>query len=96
MVRFYQLAISPWFPGSCRYTPTCSSYAVEALRVHGVRRGGWLALRRIGRCHPWGGYGFDPVPTAGEPIKKGHDDRDEESNADRRTGRPRTDRVMAG
>ena len=62
MIRFYQGAISPWFPPTCRYTPTCSSYAMEAVEGHGPGRGLWLALRRIGRCHPWGGHGFDPVP----------------------------------
>lgn len=66
MVRFYQVAISPWTPRTCRYTPSCSAYAMEALRVHGAGRGGWMAVRRILRCHPWGGYGYDPVPgTAG-------------------------------
>jgi len=63
-VRFYQLAISPWTPASCRFTPTCSAYAIGALEEHGTLRGTWLALRRIGRCHPWGGFGHDPVPEA--------------------------------
>jgi hypothetical protein len=63
-VRFYQLAISPWTPASCRFTPTCSAYAIGALEEHGTLRGTWLALRRIGRCHPWGGFGYDPVPEA--------------------------------
>ncbi|MBS9767355.1 MAG: membrane protein insertion efficiency factor YidD [Flavobacteriaceae bacterium] len=62
LVRFYQIAISPYTPSACRYSPTCSSYALEALRKHGVFRGGWLAMKRIGRCHPWGGSGYDPVP----------------------------------
>jgi putative membrane protein insertion efficiency factor len=62
VVRAYQVVVSPWLPPSCRYTPTCSAYAIEALRAHGAGRGSWLALRRIGRCHPWGGHGFDPVP----------------------------------
>ncbi|WP_083338759.1 membrane protein insertion efficiency factor YidD [Chromobacterium sphagni] len=62
LIRFYQLAISPWLPPRCRYQPTCSSYAIEAVRKHGVLKGGWLAARRIGRCHPWGGSGYDPVP----------------------------------
>jgi putative membrane protein insertion efficiency factor len=62
IVRFYQLAISPYFPARCRYQPTCSAYAVEALQKHGAWKGGWLAIKRIGRCHPWGGDGFDPVP----------------------------------
>lgn len=61
-IRFYRGAISPHFPPSCRYTPTCSEYALEAIRVHGASRGLLLALRRIGRCHPWGGSGYDPVP----------------------------------
>ena len=62
LVRGYQKGISPFLPPSCRYTPTCSAYAVEALRRHGALRGGWLALRRLSRCHPWGGHGYDPVP----------------------------------
>ena len=61
-IRFYQIAISPLFPPACRYTPTCSQYAIEALRLHGPFKGLWLALKRIGRCHPWGGSGYDPVP----------------------------------
>lgn len=61
-VRFYQLCISPLKPPTCRFTPTCSQYAVEALRRHGPFRGSWLALRRLARCHPWGGSGYDPVP----------------------------------
>ena len=59
-VRFYQKFISPLTPPSCR--PTCSQYAVEALRKHGPVKGLWLAIRRILRCHPWGGSGYDPVP----------------------------------
>ncbi len=54
--------ISPFTPPSCRFTPTCSQYAVEALRRHGPLRGSWLTLRRLSRCHPWGGSGYDPVP----------------------------------
>lgn len=61
-VKFYRLCISPMLPPSCRYTPTCSQYAIEAVRVHGVLRGTALALKRILRCHPWGGAGYDPVP----------------------------------
>lgn len=61
-IRFYRTAISPLFPPCCRFTPTCSEYAIEALRVHGCLRGSWLAVRRILRCHPWGGSGHDPVP----------------------------------
>ncbi len=61
-IRFYQLCISPLTPPSCRFVPTCSQYAVEAIRRHGVVRGGWLAVKRLLRCHPWGGSGYDPVP----------------------------------
>jgi putative membrane protein insertion efficiency factor len=63
LVRFYQLAVSPWTPAACRFTPTCSVYAIDALREHGAVRGLWLAARRIVRCHPWGGFGYDPVPS---------------------------------
>lgn len=50
------------FPAACRYTPTCSQYAIEAINKHGAIKGLWLAIKRIGRCHPWGGSGYDPVP----------------------------------
>ena len=62
LIRIYQYLISPLFPASCRYTPTCSHYAVEALKKHGLWRGGRLALKRILSCHPWGGSGVDAVP----------------------------------
>ena len=61
-VRLYQLALSPVLPPGCRHLPTCSDYVIEALREHGVLRGGWLSARRIARCHPFGTSGFDPVP----------------------------------
>ncbi|MCI6643770.1 MAG: membrane protein insertion efficiency factor YidD [Alloprevotella sp.] len=61
-ITIYQKFISPLTPPSCRYTPTCSQYAIEALKRHGPLRGGYLALRRILSCHPWGGHGYDPVP----------------------------------
>jgi putative membrane protein insertion efficiency factor len=61
-VRAYRLIFSPWVGFNCRYQPTCSVYALEALETHGALRGGWLAIRRIGRCHPWGGSGIDNVP----------------------------------
>jgi putative membrane protein insertion efficiency factor len=63
-VRAYRLVLSPWLGQSCRYQPTCSAYALEALERHGALRGGWLALRRILSCQPWGGAGYDPVPGA--------------------------------
>lgn len=61
-IRFYRACISPMLPAVCRYQPTCSQYAIEALRRHGPLKGLWLAVRRISRCHPWGGSGYDPVP----------------------------------
>lgn len=62
LIRFYQVAISPWTPASCRFTPTCSAYAAEAIERYGAARGSWLAARRLARCQPWGGGGYDPVP----------------------------------
>ena len=62
LIRGYQLALSPWLAPRCRYLPTCSSYALEAISKHGAIKGGYLALRRILRCHPFGGSGYDPVP----------------------------------
>ena len=62
-IRIYQYVISPYLPPSCRYTPTCSSYAVESIGRFGVIKGSWLAMRRVSRCHPWHEGGFDPVPT---------------------------------
>jgi putative membrane protein insertion efficiency factor len=69
-VRFYRAFISPLTPPSCRYDPTCSAYAMEALERHGAVRGSWLAVRRILRCHPWGGSGYDSVPGNGTPELK--------------------------
>lgn len=66
LVWLYQKLISPFLGLNCRFQPSCSAYAEEALREHGAVRGGWLALRRIGRCHPWGGSGYDPVPPVDE------------------------------
>ncbi len=62
LVRIYQYLISPLTPASCRYSPTCSRYTVEALKKHGLFKGGKLAIKRIFSCHPWGGSGYDPVP----------------------------------
>ncbi len=64
LVRFYQRLVSPVLGARCRYLPTCSEYAIEAIELHGTVRGGWLALRRLARCTPWGGCGYDPVPPA--------------------------------
>lgn len=62
MISIYKRCISPYMPPSCRFTPTCSTYAIEALQKHGPLRGLWLTVKRICRCHPWGGSGYDPVP----------------------------------
>ncbi len=71
-IRFYQRFISPGLPATCRYYPSCSAYAVEALQVHGAARGSWMAVRRIGRCHPWHEGGLDPVPPRRErPARSG-------------------------
>lgn len=61
-VKGYQYAISPLFPPSCRYTPTCSKYTIDAIQMHGPFKGSILAVKRISSCHPWGGHGYDPVP----------------------------------
>jgi uncharacterized protein len=64
-IRAYRILVSPVLPPSCRFLPTCSDYAIEALRRHGAGRGLGLSLRRLARCHPWGGSGYDPVPEPG-------------------------------
>jgi putative membrane protein insertion efficiency factor len=63
LVRAYQVTLSPVLGGQCRFTPTCSAYAAEAISTYGAMRGLWLALKRLARCHPWGGFGHDPVPA---------------------------------
>ena len=62
LIQFYKSAISPLLMPACRYYPTCSEYGIEAIRKYGPIKGGWLALKRIASCHPWGGHGHDPVP----------------------------------
>lgn len=91
VVRLYQVAVSPWTPGSCRYAPTCSAYAVEAIGAHGAGRGGWMALKRIGRCHPWGGRGYDPVPPleAVPPLE-------EDASVDRNANDSQTHGMLIG
>ncbi len=62
LVRLYRSMLSPYLPPSCRYSPTCSAYALDALQKYGAWYGSWLTLKRLARCHPWGGHGHDPVP----------------------------------
>lgn len=93
LIRFYRSAISPWTPASCRFHPTCSAYALEAVERHGALRGGWLAARRLLRCHPWGGSGYDPVPlpegpadsreAAAEPVGGGNQEGEDGSSEPR-------------
>jgi putative membrane protein insertion efficiency factor len=71
LIRVYQIALSPLLGPNCRYYPTCSQYAIEAIESHGSLRGAWLAMKRISRCHPWHEGGFDPVP--GRCLKHSHD-----------------------
>lgn len=89
LIRFYRAAISPMLPAACRYTPTCSEYAEVAIRRHGALRGGWLAARRVLRCHPFGGRGWDPVPErpGSEASEAEEREIDDETNApERRSG----------
>jgi putative membrane protein insertion efficiency factor len=67
-VYIYKYVISPYTPASCRHTPTCSEYFIEAVKIHGPLKGSWMGIKRISRCHPWGTHGYDPVPVI--PIKK--------------------------
>ncbi|UCH13093.1 MAG: membrane protein insertion efficiency factor YidD [Bacteroidales bacterium] len=69
-IKIYQYTLSPLMPASCRHLPTCSQYAIEALKIHGILKGGWLTFRRVIRCHPWGTHGFDPVPPKKAKVRK--------------------------
>lgn len=62
LIKLYQWIISPWLGNKCRYTPTCSYYGIEALKKYGPIKGLWLTIKRVAKCHPWGGHGYDPVP----------------------------------
>jgi len=62
LIKIYRYGISPWVPRTCRYTPTCSQYAIAAIKKHGPVKGVWLSTKRLLTCHPWGGHGYDPVP----------------------------------
>lgn len=70
LLRAYRFAISPLYGQVCRYHPTCSAYALEAVTVHGSIKGSWLAIRRVGRCHPWAAGGYDPVPAPGSSKER--------------------------
>jgi len=67
-IKIYQIVISPLFPGSCRFDPTCSYYMIKALKIWGPFKGLWLGIKRISKCHPWGDFGYDPVPERDERI----------------------------
>ncbi|MBC7605728.1 MAG: membrane protein insertion efficiency factor YidD [Burkholderiales bacterium] len=69
IIRFYQTAISPFLPATCRFEPTCSAYAIDALKIHGILYGSFLAIKRILSCHPWGKTGYDPVPKKNDIAK---------------------------
>lgn len=62
LIRLYQITLSPWLGGACRYTPTCSNYGIQALEKYGAFKGSWLTIKRVLSCNPWGGSGYDPVP----------------------------------
>ena len=66
-VKLYQLLISPLFPTSCRHEPSCSNYMIQAIKIHGALKGLWLGIKRLAKCHPWGTFGYDPVPKKTKP-----------------------------
>ena len=69
LIRIYQFLVSPLLGQNCRFTPSCSQYSIESLRQHGIMYGLYLSIKRIGKCHPWGGHGYDPLPTKMEKNK---------------------------
>jgi len=76
VIKLYRVTLSPWLGRQCRYVPTCSVYAEEAIERFGARRGSWLALKRLGRCHPWGGSGYDPIPEPDAAHDRGRGPRE--------------------
>lgn len=87
-VRVYQATLSPFLGGHCRFQPTCSVYAIEALTRHGARRGWWLTIRRLSRCHPCGGFGVDPVPDGDPPAPQTDTGRATDPGSSAPTSRP--------
>lgn len=75
LLRLYRALISPLYGQVCRYHPSCSAYALDAVSEHGSMRGSWLAVKRLGRCHPWAAGGYDPVPSAGNPASAASDEQ---------------------
>ena len=73
IIKLYQLTVSPLMNPSCRYTPSCSCYGIDAIKNHGPLKGGYLTLKRVLSCHPWGGYGYDPVPE--KPLSQGEESK---------------------
>ena len=71
LIRLYQMTLSPYWPARCRFSPSCSHYALEAVERLGLRKGGWLGVRRLLRCHPFGGFGYDPVPLPQQASAEG-------------------------
>lgn len=88
LIHLYRVGISPLMPASCRFTPTCSAYAAEAIERHGALRGGWLALRRLLRCHPFGGSGVDSVPPLPEEDRGAREERVVPGEHSAERGRP--------
>lgn len=86
LIHGYRLVISPWIGPRCRFLPTCSDYALDALARHGAIKGGWLTVRRLSRCHPFGGSGFDPVPGDGAVSKQPQGSGGEQFSDRRRLG----------
>lgn len=72
LINAYHVAISPWLGSRCRFVPSCSDYAIQALETHGAAKGSWLSAKRVCRCHPWGGHGHDPVPEKNDENNNKH------------------------
>lgn len=95
LVLVYRYTLSPFIGQGCRFRPTCSEYALDAITTHGAVRGGWLAVRRLARCHPWGGSGWDPVPGTAPPPGRRTDPGRTDSGGVPLSGRPQPMRDQA-